>query len=75
MQDVVRTNLACDDTAFNCVTQTQDEEGLLGVRLNKDIVQVCVLCDTSGCIGVAAPASTVGTSSNFVSSPPDPCLA
>lgn len=41
VQDVVRTNLACDDTAFNCVIQTQDEEGQLGVRLNKDIVQVC----------------------------------
>ena len=39
----MRTNLACDDTAFNCVIQTQDEEGLVGVRLNKDIVQVCAL--------------------------------
>jgi hypothetical protein len=41
VQDVVRTNLACDDTAFNCVIQTEDEEGMMGVRLNKDIVQVC----------------------------------
>jgi hypothetical protein len=42
VQHVVRTNLACDDTAFNCVMQLQDEEGTMGVRLNKDIVQVRV---------------------------------
>lgn len=40
IQHIVRTNLARDDTAFNCVVQTQDEEGICGVRLNKDIVQV-----------------------------------
>lgn len=40
MKHVVRTNLACDDVAFNCVMQLQDEQGMMGVRLNKDIVQV-----------------------------------
>jgi len=40
VQHVVRTNLACDDVAFNCVMQLQDEQGMMGVRLNKDIVQV-----------------------------------
>jgi len=40
VQHVVRTNLAADDVAFNCVMQLQDEQGMMGVRLNKDIVQV-----------------------------------
>eukprot|EP00879_Flechtneria_rotunda_P000401 GHRR01000495.1.p1 GENE.GHRR01000495.1~~GHRR01000495.1.p1 ORF type:complete len:487 (+),score=167.61 GHRR01000495.1:833-2293(+) len=40
IKNIVRTNLARDDTAFNCVIQTEDEQGVVGVRLNKDIVQV-----------------------------------
>lgn len=40
LRHLVRTHLAADDVAFNCVTQAQDEDGVLGVRLNKDIVKV-----------------------------------
>lgn len=42
VRHVIRTNMACDDAAFNCVAQLQDEHGIMGVRLNKDIVQVRV---------------------------------
>jgi 3-ketoacyl-CoA synthase len=37
---IVRTNLAANDVAFNCVMQTEDAERKLGVRLNKDLIQV-----------------------------------
>lgn len=37
---IVRTNLASNDVAFNCVIQTEDAERKLGVRLNKDLIQV-----------------------------------
>ncbi|WIA09022.1 hypothetical protein OEZ85_008436 [Tetradesmus obliquus] len=37
---IVRTNLAADDTAYNCVMQTEDAERKVGVRLNKDLIQV-----------------------------------
>lgn len=37
---VVRTNLAANDVAYNCVYQTEDGEGKLGVRLNKDLIRV-----------------------------------
>lgn len=37
---VVRTNLAANDVAFNCVVQTEDAERKLGVRLNKDLIRV-----------------------------------
>uniref|UniRef100_A0A383WBH3 Very-long-chain 3-oxoacyl-CoA synthase n=1 Tax=Tetradesmus obliquus TaxID=3088 RepID=A0A383WBH3_TETOB len=40
VKHIVRTNLAKDDVAFNCVMQTEDEEKLVGVRLTKDIVGV-----------------------------------
>jgi hypothetical protein len=36
----VRTNSASDDVAFNCVQQLADDEGNVGIRLTKDIVQV-----------------------------------
>eukprot|EP00879_Flechtneria_rotunda_P004240 GHRR01004488.1.p1 GENE.GHRR01004488.1~~GHRR01004488.1.p1 ORF type:complete len:111 (+),score=21.03 GHRR01004488.1:416-748(+) len=45
IKNIVRTNLARDDTAFNCVIQTEDEQGVVGVRLNKDIVQVWIFAD------------------------------
>lgn len=37
---IVRTNLASNDVAYNCVMQTEDAERKLGVRLNKDLIQV-----------------------------------
>lgn len=40
VRDVVRTNLASDDVAYNCVMQTEDAERVVGVRLNKDLVKV-----------------------------------
>jgi 3-ketoacyl-CoA synthase len=42
---IVRTNMAADDVAFNCVMQTEDAERKLGVRLNKDLVKVWRGCD------------------------------
>lgn len=40
IRNIVRTNLASDDVAYNCVVQTEDEERKIGVRLNKDLVKV-----------------------------------
>eukprot|EP00882_Tetradesmus_deserticola_P006257 GHRQ01006585.1.p2 GENE.GHRQ01006585.1~~GHRQ01006585.1.p2 ORF type:complete len:321 (+),score=147.63 GHRQ01006585.1:1207-2169(+) len=40
IQHIVRTNLASDDTAYNCVVQTEDAERHVGVRLNKDLIKV-----------------------------------
>ncbi|WIA31113.1 hypothetical protein OEZ86_001137 [Tetradesmus obliquus] len=40
IKHVVRTNLAANDVAYNCVMQTEDAEGKLGVRLNKDLIKV-----------------------------------
>lgn len=52
---IVRTNLAANDVAFNCVMQTEDAERKLGVRLNKDLIQVgCSLCI---CLGTAQRCS------------------
>eukprot|EP00775_Hariotina_reticulata_P010997 gene10997-11151_t len=40
IQHIVRTNLAADDVAYNCVMQTEDADRVVGVRLNKDLVKV-----------------------------------
>jgi FAE1/Type III polyketide synthase-like protein len=37
---IVRTHLAADETAYACVYQTEDADGNLGVRLNKDLMTV-----------------------------------
>ena len=40
LQHVVRTNLAANDTAFNCVFEVEDEQGVRGVRLGKELMGV-----------------------------------
>jgi hypothetical protein len=40
LQHVVRTNLAANDTAFNCVFEVEDEAGVRGVRLGKELMGV-----------------------------------
>uniref|UniRef100_A0A383VN25 3-ketoacyl-CoA synthase n=1 Tax=Tetradesmus obliquus TaxID=3088 RepID=A0A383VN25_TETOB len=40
IRNIVRTNMAADDVAYNCVVQTEDAERKVGVRLNKDLVKV-----------------------------------
>ena len=40
LEHVVRTNLAANDAAFNCVYETEDEEGHRGVRLSKDLMAI-----------------------------------
>jgi hypothetical protein len=37
---VVRTNLAANDAAYNCVYEGEDEEGTRGVRLSKDLMAI-----------------------------------
>jgi len=37
---VLRTNLAANDAAYNCVYETEDEEGHRGVRLSKDLMAI-----------------------------------
>ncbi|KIZ04826.1 3-ketoacyl-CoA synthase 9 [Monoraphidium neglectum] len=40
LDHVLRTNLASNDAAFNCVYETEDEEGHRGVRLSKDLMAI-----------------------------------
>ncbi|KAI8464760.1 MAG: FAE1/Type III polyketide synthase-like protein-domain-containing protein [Monoraphidium minutum] len=40
LQHVVRTNLAANDAAFNCVYEGEDEDGTRGVRLSKELMAI-----------------------------------
>jgi 3-ketoacyl-CoA synthase len=40
LRNLVRTILAADDEAFNCIKQLQDEDLKLGVSLQKELIQV-----------------------------------
>eukprot|EP00877_Chromochloris_zofingiensis_P006813 jgi/Chrzof1/2385/Cz11g13060.t1_LCKAS7[v5.2] len=40
LQHVVRTNLAADDEAYQCVYQTEDDANKIGVRLQKELLSV-----------------------------------
>lgn len=40
LRNLVRTILAADDEAFNCIKQLQDEDRKMGVSLQKELIQV-----------------------------------
>jgi len=40
LQHVVRTNLAASDAAYQCVFETEDEAGIRGVKLSKELMSV-----------------------------------
>lgn len=40
LQHVVRTTVAADDEAIQCVYQCEDDNGIKGVRLGKELMQV-----------------------------------
>lgn len=40
LRHLVRTNLAADDAAFGCVFEVEDEQGVRGVRLGKELMGV-----------------------------------
>lgn len=40
LQHVVRTNLAASDAAYGCVFETEDEAGVRGVKLSKELMSV-----------------------------------
>jgi 3-ketoacyl-CoA synthase len=40
LQHVVRTNLAANDAAYNCVYEGEDEDGTRGVRLSKELMAI-----------------------------------
>ena len=40
LQNIVRTNLASNDAAYNCVFETEDEHGVRGVKLSKDLMSI-----------------------------------
>ncbi|KAI8470286.1 MAG: FAE1/Type III polyketide synthase-like protein-domain-containing protein [Monoraphidium minutum] len=40
LQHVVRINLAADDAAFNCIFEAEDDDGVRGVRLAKELMAV-----------------------------------
>jgi hypothetical protein len=37
---VVRTNLAANDAAYGCVFETEDDSGVRGVKLSKELMSV-----------------------------------
>lgn len=40
LQHVVRTNLAASDAAYGCVFETEDDSGIRGVKLSKELMSV-----------------------------------
>jgi 3-ketoacyl-CoA synthase len=40
LQHVVRTNLAANDAAYGCVFETEDDSGIRGVKLSKELMSV-----------------------------------
>ncbi|GBF91682.1 hypothetical protein Rsub_03986 [Raphidocelis subcapitata] len=40
LQHVVRTNLAANDAAYNCVYEGEDDDGVRGVRLSKELMAI-----------------------------------
>eukprot|EP00877_Chromochloris_zofingiensis_P010954 jgi/Chrzof1/6111/Cz17g10060.t1_LCKAS5[v5.2] len=40
LQHVVRTNLAASDAAYNCVFEAEDEQGVRGIRLSKELMAI-----------------------------------
>jgi 3-ketoacyl-CoA synthase len=41
---VVRTHLANNDAAFNCVVEQEDSEGVRGVKLSKELMAIAGGC-------------------------------
>jgi 3-ketoacyl-CoA synthase len=44
LQHVVRTNLAANDAAYGCVFETEDDSGIRGVKLSKELMSVAGDC-------------------------------
>jgi hypothetical protein len=40
LKQVVRTHLAANDAAFNCVVEQEDKEGTRGVTLSKELMAI-----------------------------------
>jgi hypothetical protein len=40
LKHVVRTHLAANDAAFNCVVEQEDSEGVRGVKLSKELMAI-----------------------------------
>jgi hypothetical protein len=40
LRHVVRTNLAANDAAYGCVFETEDDSGVRGVKLSKELMSV-----------------------------------
>jgi 3-ketoacyl-CoA synthase len=40
LQELIRTTIAADDEAFECVYQCEDDQGKIGVRLRKELMTV-----------------------------------
>jgi hypothetical protein len=40
LKHVVRTHLAANDAAFNCVVEQEDKEGVRGVTLSKELMAI-----------------------------------
>ena len=59
LQHVVRTNLAANDAAFNCIYETEDETGVRGIRLGKELMSVAGVHGRSEA-WIAGPPATRG---------------
>lgn len=45
LKQVVRTHLAANDAAFNCVVEQEDQQGVRGVKLSKELMAIAGVCD------------------------------
>jgi len=54
LKHVVRTHLAANDAAFNCVVEQEDKEGVRGVTLSKELMAI------AGAVGYCRVHSILG---------------
>ena len=59
LQHVVRTNLAANDAAYNCVYEGEDEDNVRGVRLSKELMAIAGAACVCVCACVRALAAPV----------------
>ena len=55
----MRTNLAANDAAYNCVYEGEDEDNVRGVRLSKELMAIAGAACVCVCACVRALAAPV----------------
>ena len=70
LKHVVRTHLAANDAAFNCVVEQEDKEGVRGVTLSKELMAIAggdSFARAAGAVGACGPGGgSFGLTMGFV---------